>query len=84
MGAKKYSSFKEIDFQLEILKLEKEINYQKMVYSIEKTKENLEPQNLISEFVDSCKEALSKQYGLILQTVIPIVIKWLSKTKRGD
>lgn len=84
MGAKKYSSFKEIDFQLEILKLEKEINYQKMVYSIEKTKENLEPQNLIGEFVDSFKSALSKQYGLILQTVIPIVIKWLSKRKRGD
>ena len=55
-----------------------------MVYSIEKTKDYLEPQNLIGEFIDSCKEALSKQYGLILQTVIPIVIKWLSKTKRGD
>jgi hypothetical protein len=79
MGAKKYSSFKEIDFQLEILKLEKEINYQKMVYSIEKTKDYFEPQNLIGEFVDSCKEALSRQYGLIFQKVIPIIIKWLTK-----
>jgi len=29
MGTKKYSSFKEIDSQLEILKLEREINYKK-------------------------------------------------------
>ena len=41
METKKYSSYAQIERELEILKIEKEINYQKLVFSIQKTKENL-------------------------------------------
>jgi len=44
MERKKYSSYAELDRDLEILKLEKEINYQKLVLSIQKTKESITPQ----------------------------------------
>ena len=43
METKKYSSYAEIESELEILKLEKEIHFQKMLYNFEKTKECLEP-----------------------------------------
>ncbi len=39
MEKKKYSSYAELERDLEILKLEKEINYQKLVLSFQKTKE---------------------------------------------
>jgi hypothetical protein len=45
MQNKKYTSYAQIDSELEILKIEKEISYQKMVFGVQKTKENLTPQN---------------------------------------
>jgi hypothetical protein len=41
MEAKKYSSYAEIERDLEILKLQKEINYQKLVLSFQKRKKAL-------------------------------------------
>ena len=41
MEQKKYSSYADIDRDLEILKLEKEIHYQKLLLSVKKTKESL-------------------------------------------
>ncbi|HEU0125365.1 MAG TPA: DUF6327 family protein, partial [Flavobacterium sp.] len=41
MEKKKYSSYAEIDKDLEILKLEKDINYQKLKLSFQKTKESI-------------------------------------------
>ena len=38
MEPKKYSSYAQINHDLEILKLEKEIHYKKMLLSIDKTK----------------------------------------------
>ena len=43
MEKKKYSSYAEIERDLEILKVEKEIYYQKMLLSIDKTKESILP-----------------------------------------
>jgi hypothetical protein len=47
MEAKKYSSYAEIDRDLEILKLEKEIQYQKLNLCLQKTKESFTPQGMI-------------------------------------
>ena len=43
METKKYTSYAEIEHDLEILKLEKEIHYKKMQLSFEKTKESFMP-----------------------------------------
>jgi hypothetical protein len=84
MEIKKYSSFDEIEIELKILKLEKEISFQKLIWNIQKIKENLSPQNIIGEIVASYKSILSKTYEAILSTIIPILINWFSKRKRGD
>lgn len=86
---KKYSSYAEIDRDLEILKLEKEIEYHKLIMSLQETRESFTPQNMIRGFLTtlpsfSWKEVLQNSYGSILNMAIPFVMGWLSKKKRGD
>lgn len=84
MVTKKYSSYAEIDRDLEILKLEKKINYQKLVLSIDKTKESLLPVNLVYGLFSSYKTLGSTLYVNILKYLIPFLIQWLRNRKRGD
>ena len=84
METKKYSSYAEIERDLVILKLEKEINYQKLVSSIQKTKESFTSQNIISGFLGSYKSILSNSYTAILEIAIPYILNWLLNRKRGN
>jgi hypothetical protein len=83
MENKKYSSYDEIDRELEILKLEKEIRFQKLKLSIHQTKESITPQNIVSGFLDPYKEAIPNPFRDILKTAIPYVISFLINRKRG-
>lgn len=84
METKKYSSYAEIERDLEILKLEKEISYQKLVLSVQRTKESITPENIVNGFLSSFKEYFSNSYVSILQSVLPFVIGWFIKKKRGN
>lgn len=83
MENKKYSSYAEIERDLEILKLEKEINYQKLVLSFQKTKESITPQNIFSGVFSSYKDYFTNSYPRILQSILPFVINWFINKKRG-
>lgn len=61
MERKKYSSYAEIDRDLEILKVEREIHYQKLTQSFDNTKDSLNPSNMIPSVP---KMALSVLGGL--------------------
>jgi predicted nucleotidyltransferase len=82
--AKKYSSYDQINADLEMLKLEKEIYLQHILLNIDKTKESLQPENLFREALASLQLKLSNSYGMILQIAIPYIINWLINKKRGD
>lgn len=84
MEAKKYSSYAEINHDLEILKVEKEIHYKKTLLSIDKTKECLAPSKTISFIGNVYENALSGATGTIIKTLIPMVINWYINRKRGD
>ena len=84
MISKKYTSYDEINRELEILRLEKEINHQKLILTIKKTKESFTPQNLVSGFLGSYKTLFSSSYGTILNIAIPYIIKWIVNKKRGN
>lgn len=89
MERKKYSSYAQIDHDLEILKIEKEIEYQKLLLGIQQTRESFTPQNMVRGFLTSLpefswKEVLQRSYGSILNMALPLVMGWLSKKKRGD
>lgn len=84
MEKKKYSSYAELDRDLEILKLEKEINYQKLVLSFQKTKESITPQKIVNGFVSSYTGYIKKSFPEILQSILPFVISWFINKKRGN
>jgi hypothetical protein len=84
MEPKKYSSYAEIERELEILKLQKEINFQKLVLSFEKTKESITPQKIVNGFISSYTDYFSNSYVNIIQTVLPYIIGWFINKKRGD
>lgn len=81
--AKKYSSYDQINADLAMLKLEREIHLQYILLNTEKVKESLEPENLFREVLASLKLKLSNSYGMILQIAIPYLINWFIHKKRG-
>lgn len=83
MEPKKYSSYAEMDRDLEILKLEKQIHYQKVLLSFQKTKESFEPKNMINSYIYSFKDTISSNYIQILQNILPYLISWFINRKRG-
>jgi hypothetical protein len=82
MGAKIYSSYAQIDRQLEILKIEKEISYQKLVFGIQKTKDSLAPKNIVKGMIANYRPNIPGRYGKIISLAIPFVTRWIFK-KRG-
>jgi hypothetical protein len=83
MDTKKYSSYDDIDRELEILKLEKEINFQKLKLSIHQTKESITPESMISGLLEPYKEKIPNPYRDILRTALPYVISLVLNRKRG-
>ena len=84
MEKKKYSSYAAIERDLEILKLEKEIYYQKMLFSIDKTKESILPSKSASLIGNLYQKIFSGTYGTLLKMVSPYVFNWYLNRKRGN
>lgn len=84
MEPKKYSSYAEIERELEILKIEKEIHYQKIMLSVAKTKEGLLPSKSVSLVTDVYKKVFSGTIGSIIKLAIPYAVNWYINRKRGD
>lgn len=84
METKKYSSYAQIENDLEILKVEKEIHYQKMLLSVDKTKEAILPSKSVYFIGNVYEKAFSGTYGTIFKIAIPYVINWFINRKRGD
>jgi hypothetical protein len=77
MDVKKYSSYGDIDNDLEILKLEKEISYQKLILSIQQTKDSITPQNIVSGFLAPYKDAIPNPISSLIKTLLPYVISFI-------
>lgn len=84
METKKYSSFAQIDADLEILKVTRALHLQKIVLSVQKTKESLSAKNSIKGFFGDYTSLLFNYSGIIMRIGIPLLIQWFIKRKRGD
>lgn len=78
MGAKVYSSYQEIDRDLEILKLQKDIAYEKVSLSVEKTIDDLTPGNMLQNVLGNMGAIVDK-YDLLQKIVIPFLIRRFMK-----
>lgn len=82
MSEKIYTSFESIDFELEILKLEREISYQKMILSFEKTKDSISISNISVEIISYFKEKIISSTGSILMNIIPFIFRSFKNKKK--
>jgi len=83
MATIKYSSFEQIDKELEILKIEKELNYQKIINKIDRTKDLLSVKNIKILALEYLTISVKGYYGKAMERVLPILIKWLKDKKRS-
>ena len=84
METNKYSSYQQIEEELEILKLERELYYQKALLSVEKAKESILPSRSVSFIEMIYEKVFTGTYGTILKIAIPYVVNWYINRKRGD
>ncbi|GIZ08050.1 DUF6327 family protein [Flavobacterium sp. UMI-01] len=86
MDKKTYSSFEQIDTDLDILRIEKEINYQKIILGIQKTKEQFTPTGLTKNVFSVFKgvfSTITDSKNTVLSLLIPLAIKWILNRKRS-
>ena len=84
MEPKKYSSYAQIDHDLKILKEEREIQYQKTLLSIDKTKETFMPSKSVSFVGEVLQKATTGPIGTILKIAVPFAFNWFINRKRGN
>lgn len=72
---KKYSSFDQIELDLKILKLEREIHAQKIKINIEKTGENLRPINLLKDYLGPQDQTNLSMIEQIVKFILQFVVK---------
>lgn len=75
MQTKKYSSFEEIDNDLAILRLEREIHYKKASLYIQKTKDLLSPETLVTNIFRSFAGGYSGIAGTVAGFIVMLLLK---------
>lgn len=83
MEVKKYASYADIERDLEILKIEKEISYQKLILSFQKTKDSITPETIVSGFLEPYKEAIPNAIKSILKTAIPYLLSYFARRRNN-
>ena len=84
MQTNKYSSYAEIDLDLKIIQIEREIYYKKILKSIDDTKEIILPSKTITLVRNLYEKVFSGTYGTIIKTIISIIVNGYLNRKRGN
>lgn len=84
MATKKYASYAEIDRDLEILRLERQIHLEKLKLSMDKTKENVKLGNLIEGYFDFSKEKTPSLLTRIARLAIPSILNFVKNKTSND
>ncbi|MCG9791932.1 DUF6327 family protein [Flavobacterium algicola] len=83
MEKKVYSSFEQIESDLAILDIEKQINYQKVILGVQRTKEQFTPSGITKNVFGGVGDLFSGSYSKYYKLGIPFVIKWYLNKKRS-
>lgn len=79
MEKKRYSSYAQIEQDLEILKVEKELYYQKLLQTFDSTKESLSPKSLLGGVPEVAIDMVSGLAGPFKGMLINFVLKKIFK-----
>ncbi|MDF3028106.1 MAG: hypothetical protein K0S23_2413 [Fluviicola sp.] len=70
-----YSSFEEIELDLKILKLEREIHAQKIKMGFRETGENLRPMNLLQDYIGTGNQTTFSLIEQVIKFILQFVVK---------
>ncbi len=70
-----YSSFEEIELDLRILKVQREIHAQKIKLNLEKTGENLRPINLLEGYIGETNRTAFSLIEQVIKIILQFVVK---------
>lgn len=76
---KHYSTYADIDRDLEILQLERQIHLEKMKLGVENVKDNLKVNNLISGAFGFSNEKSPSMVSKIFKLAMPFILRYLKK-----
>jgi len=79
---KSYSSFEQINQDLQILRIEREIHYQKINLAFDELKEEVAPQNLIKNTLGSAGSLLRSSGGIQTLLVTSILKYFIRKFRK--
>lgn len=79
MSKKLYSSYSEIEHDLEVLRLEREIHYRKLVKGVERTGEQMKLGNLVEGYLGFSTQQPQSLTGKVIRLVAPLIVKFLRK-----
>ncbi|EHQ42524.1 MULTISPECIES: DUF6327 family protein [Myroides] len=79
---KSYSSFEQINQDLQILRIEREIHYQKINLAFDELKEDVAPQNLIKNTLGSAGSLLRNSGGIQTLLVTSILKYFIRKFRK--
>lgn len=74
--SRKYNSFEEIELDLKILKLEREIHAQKFKRGLQRAKKNLQPANVLQEALGGSDHGEPS----FIERIIPIILQFALKS----
>jgi hypothetical protein len=70
-----YASFEEIELDLQILKLQREIHAQKIKRGIQRTKENLKPVNLLEDYIGESNKSTFSMVEQLVKIILHFALK---------
>ncbi len=79
MANKRYSSYAQIDRELEILKVEKELYYQKLLQTFDNTKDSLDPKKMFGGIPSVAIDMVSGLAGPFKGMLINFILKKIFK-----
>lgn len=79
---KSYSSFEQINHDLQILRIEREIHYQKINLAVDQLREETAPQNLIRNALGSAGSLLKNSSGVQTLLVTSILKYFIRKFRK--
>ena len=79
---KSYTSFEQINHDLQILRIEREIHYQKINMALEQLKEETAPQNIIKNTLGSAGSLLRNSGGVQTLLVTSILKYFIRKFRK--
>jgi len=79
---KSYSSFEQINHDLQILRIEREIHYQKINLAVDQLREETAPQNLIRNTLGSAGSLLKNSSGVQTLLVTSMLKYFIRKFRK--